>query len=606
MASTTEPAREPVTLALPFRLRVDRGSADRVFIGRLGEDQEGVELREVSLQVSADETAWTLASVDGNDPDRPREARRQRRVAGALRARPEGRAGRGAQGQRLSRHGNGGGHPGEDRCVARCARGRPRRQGEREGGTVRRGAAAPACGEALGPGPFRLRRGAPDEPCDRRGPRATRRRDPRGDRAGHECRPRAARQATVADHAGDRAPRDHERSCRGDQPGVGDRRRRPRARAGRVVRRQARCALRRAGWRPPRLAHVAPGHQARGRDRGRGDEPGAVIHRGAHGSAFRDPWQRPHRGRAAHRRACQSRARERPRRSERNAGARRRARVPGRRAHRAARSRGVRQGAGGRAECHVRREGQPRAATGGRGAGGGCEEPLRGTRRVGSRGLRGYRFAYHANAGRRLSRPVAPGGQRFPGARWRHAGGEVRLSRSRPHRPRVRPGAGRARRSRRPGRRGVHGAVGPRRPRRHGSRAARCNAPRRGDGPHRAGVGRRGRRQRPARDARPGAKWREGGDGRARHDDDQGNARGARDPSRGRASREACGAGPARWRRAARSAPARVARAPGVAGDVGPGRLRAGEAGRAGRWARTAWSWGTPPSPGSRVRFASP
>ncbi|MCM2329591.1 MAG: hypothetical protein NDI88_17070, partial [Lysobacter sp.] len=67
-APSKETAREPVSLVAPFRLHVERAGADRLRVGTLGEDEGGVELREVSLRLAADHAAWILGGAEASTP----------------------------------------------------------------------------------------------------------------------------------------------------------------------------------------------------------------------------------------------------------------------------------------------------------------------------------------------------------------------------------------------------------------------------------------------------------------------------------------------------------------------------------------------------------
>lgn len=66
--ATAEPAREPASLVLPLRLRIDRGEVDRVRAGRIGEEKDFVEFRDLSLKLAADHSAWTLHGVAATTP----------------------------------------------------------------------------------------------------------------------------------------------------------------------------------------------------------------------------------------------------------------------------------------------------------------------------------------------------------------------------------------------------------------------------------------------------------------------------------------------------------------------------------------------------------
>ena len=67
-AATGEPLREPATLALPFRLFVEQAGADRLRVATIGDEKNGVELREVALKLRADEAAWILGAAEAATP----------------------------------------------------------------------------------------------------------------------------------------------------------------------------------------------------------------------------------------------------------------------------------------------------------------------------------------------------------------------------------------------------------------------------------------------------------------------------------------------------------------------------------------------------------
>jgi translocation and assembly module TamB len=66
--ASAEPAREPLTLALPLHLRIDRGEVDRVRVGRIGAESEFLELRELAASLAVDHAAWTLHSATAHTP----------------------------------------------------------------------------------------------------------------------------------------------------------------------------------------------------------------------------------------------------------------------------------------------------------------------------------------------------------------------------------------------------------------------------------------------------------------------------------------------------------------------------------------------------------
>jgi translocation and assembly module TamB len=61
-------ARKPATLALPLRLFVAQAGVDRLRMGTIGDEQGGVELREVSLKLAADGAAWILGGAEAATP----------------------------------------------------------------------------------------------------------------------------------------------------------------------------------------------------------------------------------------------------------------------------------------------------------------------------------------------------------------------------------------------------------------------------------------------------------------------------------------------------------------------------------------------------------
>ena len=67
-APSKEPAREPASLAAPFRLHVERAGVDQLRMGTLGQDEGGVELRDVSLGLAAERAVWILGGARASTP----------------------------------------------------------------------------------------------------------------------------------------------------------------------------------------------------------------------------------------------------------------------------------------------------------------------------------------------------------------------------------------------------------------------------------------------------------------------------------------------------------------------------------------------------------
>lgn len=61
-------AREPATLALPLRLYIEQAGVERLRIGTIGDEKGGVELREISLRLAADQAAWILGGAEALTP----------------------------------------------------------------------------------------------------------------------------------------------------------------------------------------------------------------------------------------------------------------------------------------------------------------------------------------------------------------------------------------------------------------------------------------------------------------------------------------------------------------------------------------------------------
>ncbi len=66
-AASSEPAREPASLVLPVRLFVEQAGVDVLRVGTIGVDG-GVELREVSAKLAADEAAWIVGNAQAETP----------------------------------------------------------------------------------------------------------------------------------------------------------------------------------------------------------------------------------------------------------------------------------------------------------------------------------------------------------------------------------------------------------------------------------------------------------------------------------------------------------------------------------------------------------
>ena len=67
-AASGEPAREPASLVLPVRLFVEQAGVDLLRVGTIGDDQESVELRDVSAKLAADQAAWILGDARAETP----------------------------------------------------------------------------------------------------------------------------------------------------------------------------------------------------------------------------------------------------------------------------------------------------------------------------------------------------------------------------------------------------------------------------------------------------------------------------------------------------------------------------------------------------------
>jgi translocation and assembly module TamB len=67
-AASTEPAREPATLAPPLKIHVDRAGVDRLAIATLGREKDALELRDVSLRVAGDAAAWIVGAAEATTP----------------------------------------------------------------------------------------------------------------------------------------------------------------------------------------------------------------------------------------------------------------------------------------------------------------------------------------------------------------------------------------------------------------------------------------------------------------------------------------------------------------------------------------------------------
>ena len=352
-------------------LVVEQAGVDRLRVGTIGDEKGGVVLREVSLKLAAGPGApGSWGPREAVDAHRPGEGFGDAGCARAVHARREGRARRQRETTRpIARPSRRAGPLAK--FEARLAG--ARRRAFRHGGGEPRAVFAPTPLRSL------VREARKESISPRSSPRRT-----RGSRWRRISPPRARHSspAPVKIVNADPGPLDKERlpvasaaaqlrvakdrvEAKKRRPVV--RRRRRRDGRGAVVRREARREARGEGWRPPRVAFGAEGDEARRRHRCRRDGRRAVLQRGARRPALRDPRRRAHRAGPPHGGARPPCARRGLRGSAGNAGASRRARVRGRGAHRAPRSRGLREGAGRGAERRLHREGQSRQGGGRRG-----------------------------------------------------------------------------------------------------------------------------------------------------------------------------------------------------------------------------------------------
>ncbi|MBL0142341.1 MAG: translocation/assembly module TamB domain-containing protein [Betaproteobacteria bacterium] len=67
-AASSDPLREPATLALPLRLFVEQARVERLRVGTIGDDAGGVEFLDVSAKLAADRAAWILGGLEAMTP----------------------------------------------------------------------------------------------------------------------------------------------------------------------------------------------------------------------------------------------------------------------------------------------------------------------------------------------------------------------------------------------------------------------------------------------------------------------------------------------------------------------------------------------------------